>query len=139
MNIEVRKVFLSKLDDRVHAQEKNVKGLIEYAKKITGDLEVYKEKVELSEKIVEDLHKSGNESVNSLLGMLRMYKRQAKNAEEEIDKLKKLNLIKEDEIVGLNEEIASLTDYRGNFHDKGQAEIEKAKRMIEENLAVIKR
>ena len=49
--------------------------LIRYAKQITGDLETYKQKVELSEKIVEDLKSSGNESVDSLLGMLKKYKR----------------------------------------------------------------
>lgn len=56
----------------------------------------------MSEKIVKDLMSSGNDSVDSLLGMLRKYKRAQKNAQEEIDKLKKLDLVKENEIVTLN-------------------------------------
>lgn len=38
----------------------------------------------MSEKIVRDLQDSGNESVDNLLGMLRKYKRQQKNCEDEI-------------------------------------------------------
>lgn len=46
-----------------------------------------KQKVEMSEKVVSDLRQTGNESVDSLFGMLKRYKRQARNAQEEIDKL----------------------------------------------------
>jgi len=55
-------------------------GLVSYAKKIRKELEDYKAKVEMSEKIVKDLMSSGNDSVDSLLGMLRKYKRAQKNA-----------------------------------------------------------
>jgi hypothetical protein len=48
-------------------------GLVEYAKKIRAELEEYINKVETSEKIVQDLKQSGNESVDGLLGMLRKY------------------------------------------------------------------
>jgi len=50
--------------------------LVNHAKKLTAELEVYKQKVEFSENIVADLKQSGNESVDSLLGMLKKYKRQ---------------------------------------------------------------
>lgn len=79
-----------------------MKELVRYAKQITGELEVYKQKVELSEKIVEDLKSSGNESVDSLLGMLKKYKRQVRNTTEEIEKLNKLTVVKENEIEVLN-------------------------------------
>ena len=62
----------------------------------------------MSEKIVKDLMSSGNDSVDSLLGMLKKYKRAQKNAEEEIDKLKKLDIVKENEIVTLNQELELL-------------------------------
>ena len=58
-----------------------------YSKKITAELEDMKQKVEMSEKVVADLRQTGNESVDSLFGMLKRYKRQARNAQEEIDKL----------------------------------------------------
>ena len=39
--------------------ERNVAGLIKYAKEITGDLDAFKEQVAFSEKVVEDLKSSG--------------------------------------------------------------------------------
>jgi len=48
----------------------------------------------MSEKIVKDLMSSGNDSVDSLLGMMKKYKRVQKNAEDEIEKLRKLDLVK---------------------------------------------
>ena len=62
----------------------------------------------MSEKIVKDLMSSGNDSVDSLLGMLKKYKRTQKNAEEEIEKLVKLDLVKESELVSLNQELEVL-------------------------------
>ncbi len=56
----------------------------------------------MSEKIVQDLQSSGNDSVDSLLGMLRKYKRAQANVVEEIEKLTKLDLVKANEIVELN-------------------------------------
>jgi hypothetical protein len=49
--------------------------LVSYAKRIRNELEEYRAKVEMSEKIVKDLMSSGNDSVDSLLGMLKKYKR----------------------------------------------------------------
>lgn len=100
--IDMRRQYLGKLDDRVQDQEQNLHSLVSYAKRIRNELEEYRAKVEMSEKIVKDLMSSGNDSVDSLLGMLRKYKRAQKNAEEEIDKLKKLDIVKENEIVTLN-------------------------------------
>lgn len=78
---------MQKLDVRDVCAERNVAGLIKYAKEITGDLDAFKEQVAFSEKVVEDLKSSGNESVDSLFGMLRKYKRQQANVKEEIIKL----------------------------------------------------
>lgn len=116
-----------------------MKDLVKYAKKITAELEDYKTKVELSEKIVGDLQQSGNESVDSLLGMLKKYKRQQRNATEEIEKLSKLILVKDNEITNLNEDLASLTDFRNGMDDRNSKKIDHALKMIEENKAVIKR
>lgn len=76
--------------------------MVSYAKKIRNELEEYRQKVEMSEKIVQDLQSSGNDSVDSLLGMLRKYKRAQANVAEEIEKLTKLDLVKANEIVELN-------------------------------------
>lgn len=71
----MRRQYLGKLETKERHQERNIHGLVQYAKKIRAELEDYKGKVELSEKIVSDLQDSGNESVDNLLGMLKKYKR----------------------------------------------------------------
>ena len=93
-------------------QERNLLGLVEYAKTIRAELEDYVNKVETSEKIVQDLQQSGNDSVDSLLGMLRKYQKCLKNTEDEIIKFTKLSAVKENEIVCLNEELETLHDFR---------------------------
>ena len=55
VRIDLRNQYLDKIDKRDVAQEHNKRDLVKYAKKITAELEDYKQKVELSEKIVEDL------------------------------------------------------------------------------------
>lgn len=100
--IENRKQYLGKLEDKERNQERNIHGIVQYAKKIRAELEDYKNKVEMSEKIVKDLQESGNDSVDNLLGMLRKYKRQQKNCKDEIEKLNHLDVVKAAEIADLN-------------------------------------
>ena len=76
----MRRQYVGKIEQRDVAQEKNLRDLTAYAKKITAELEEYKQKVEMSEKVVADLRQTGNESVDSLFAMLKRYKRQARNA-----------------------------------------------------------
>ena len=53
---------------------KNIKGLIRYAKTLTSELDEYKEKVKMAEKIIQDLRNTGNESLDALLNMLATYR-----------------------------------------------------------------
>ena len=82
-----------------------MRGLIKYAKQLTAELEEYKGKVKMAERIITDLRNTGNESLDSLINMLNGYKQKEVQTQEEIKKLKKLILVKEDEIVGLDEDI----------------------------------
>lgn len=116
-----------------------MKDLVLHAKRITNELENYKKKVEFSENIVKDLQSSGNESVDSLLGMLKKYKRQQRDTTDEIEKLHKLILIKDAEITAVSEEVKSLKDFKNNMAADGRAKTQQAAKMIEENTAVIKR
>lgn len=50
--------------------------------------------------------------------MLKRYKRQARNTQEEIDKLQSLMIFKDNEITGLNQEITALSDMRVNMDTK---------------------
>ena len=137
--IDIRRQYVGKIEQRDLAQEKNIRGLVKYSKKITAELEEYKQKVEMSERVVQDLRQTGNESVDNLFGMLKRYKRQARNTQEEIDKLNQLIIIKDNEITGLNEELTCLKDMRVNMEVKHHKKSDQAKRMLEENKAVIKR
>ena len=71
--------------------------------------------------------------------MLKMYKRKKRNAEEEIEKLNKLILVKDNEITNLNMDLSALTDYRANMANENDKKVAKANKMIEENKAIIKR
>lgn len=93
----------------------------------------------MSEQVVRDLRQTGNDSVDSLFSMLKRYKRQARNTQEEIDKLNQLMVMKDNEITNLNQEISALNDMRANMDTKYSRKSEQAKKMIEENKAVIKR
>ena len=68
-----------------------------------------------------------------------MYKRKKRNAEEEIEKLNKLILVKDNEITNLNMDLSALTDYRANMANENDKKVAKANKMIEENKAIIKR
>lgn len=71
---EDMKQNLNKLDSRERFQEKNLRGLINYAKKLTKELEEFKGKVRMAERIITDLRNTGNESLDSLINMLNGYK-----------------------------------------------------------------
>ena len=77
--------------------------------------------------------------MDSLFAMLKRYKRQARNAQEEIDKLNNLILVKDNELTGLNEELHALNDVRSTMESNFNRKTDQAKKMIDENKAVIKR
>jgi hypothetical protein len=93
----------------------------------------------MSEKIVKDLMSSGNDSVDSLLGMLKKYKRGQKNAKEEIEKLEKLDVVKANEIVELNQELALLHEFQCNSTEAFEQKFKNARVTVEENRIIIKR
>ena len=50
--------------------DRDMEDLVEYVKWITGDLGVLRDRVRIAEKIIHDLRRSGEESVESLLNNL---------------------------------------------------------------------
>ena len=56
--------------------------------------------------------------------MLRKYKRAEANTRDEIAKLKNIMLVKDNEIVTLNEEIDALENYKANAADHARAKLE---------------
>ena len=48
-----------------------MRGLVKYAKKLTVELEDYKQKVVMSENILADLRKAGSENMGNLIEMMK--------------------------------------------------------------------
>lgn len=130
---------LKQLDEREEFMDSNLKGLIRYAKKLTSELEAFKEKVGMAEKIIADLRSSGNESLDSLLLMLHNYKVKEEQTHEEILRLRQLVLVKDDEIQGLDTDIDELTDYISTAKENLDNKINDAVNDIEANNKVIRR
>lgn len=73
------------------------------------------------------------------MGMLKKYKRQAKNTKEEIAKFEDLDKVKASEIRELTEEIAQLQEIRQTNQVKYAQKFDKARAEKEHNTAIIKR
>lgn len=50
--------------------DKDIDELVEYVKWVTGDLGILRDRVRIAEKIISDLRRTGEESVESLLNNL---------------------------------------------------------------------
>jgi hypothetical protein len=90
-----------KLDEREKSNAKNLKGLINYAKKLTRELDEQREKVQMAESIIADLKKAGSDNIDSLMNLLQGYKIKEQETAREIKKMKQLIVLK-DELVGLD-------------------------------------
>lgn len=77
--------------------------------------------------------------MGSLMDMLNLYREKEANSGEEIEKLQKLAIIKNEEIANLDVEIQSLTDFMNSVEQKQQEKIALFKQEIEENAKVIRR
>jgi chromosome segregation ATPase len=130
---------LSNLDPRLEFQEKNLRGLVQYAKKLTVELEEQKQKVVMSEQIVQDLKAAGSDNMGSLVDQLNILKERQANSEDEISKLKQLDLIKDDEIINLDIELKSLQDFMRNVESTQQDKINAYRAEIEKNQKIIRR
>mmetsp|Transcript_27683 Transcript_27683/g.20791 ORF Transcript_27683/g.20791 Transcript_27683/m.20791 type:complete len:141 (+) Transcript_27683:209-631(+) len=108
---EDMRVNIDLLDEREQFQHKNLRGLVKYAKKLTRELEDYKGKVSMAERIIEDLRSTGNESLDSLINMLNSYRVKEVQTMEEMKKLKKLVALKDEELLSLDEDIAQLRGF----------------------------
>ena len=130
---------LDRLHQRESFQEKNLRGLVKYAKKLTVELEDYKQKVVMSENILADLRKAGSENMGNLIEMMKQFKEKEACTVEEIQKLGQLSLIKDDEIANIDIEIKSLSDFLTNVTRQQNEKIELYKQQIDDNKKVIRR
>ena len=91
-----------KLDEREKSNAKNLKGRINYAKKLTRELDEQREKVQMAESIIADLKKAGSDNIDSLMNLLQGYKIKEQETAREIKKMKQLIVLKDDELVSLD-------------------------------------
>ena len=130
---------LERLESREKAQDKNIKGLIKYAKKLMTELEEFKQKVVMSEQIIEDLQKAGSDNMGNLMTMMKQAKEREQNTIEEIEKLEGLSVIKENQISEIDVEIDGLNDYLDKMNAEQSIKIDTYKDQITINKGDIKR
>ena len=93
----------------------------------------------MSENIILDLKQAGSGDLGNLLDMLNNYRVRSENAVEEIDKLKQLEVIKNDEISNLDVELESLRDFMGKKAGMQEEEIGSLTHKIKLNSNDIRR
>lgn len=128
-----------KLDEREKSNAKNLKGLINYAKKLTRELDEQREKVQMAESIIADLKKAGSDNIDSLMNLLQGYKIKEQETAREIKKMKQLIVLKDDELVSLDQDINQLTHYLGTAKDKLEEDIQGLLKILEENRRIIRK
>ena len=116
-----------------------MKGLINYAKKLTLELEEQREKVAMAESIIADLKRAGSDNIDSLMNLLESYKLKQQETEREIKKMKQLIVLKDDEIITLDQDIQELSHYLGTAKDKLEAKTHDLLKVLEENKRVIRK
>jgi chromosome segregation ATPase len=127
------------LDAREKANAKNLKGLINYAKKLTLELESQREKVAMAESIIADLKRAGSDNIDSLMNLLESYKLKQQETEREIKKMRQLIVLKDDELITLDQDIQELSHYLGTAKDRLEAKTQDLLKVLEENKRVIRK
>lgn len=93
----------------------------------------------MAESIIADLKKAGSDNIDSLMNLLQSYKLKQVETEREIKKLRQLIVLKDDEIVGLEQDIQELGVYLGTAKDKLEVKIQELLKVLEENKRVIRK
>jgi predicted nucleic acid-binding Zn-ribbon protein len=106
--------------------------LIEYVKWISGDLSMLRDRARISEKVISDLKKSGEESVDSLMGTLSQNKQQQDALDREVDSIRAVIVAKEHEISLKEDEINNLKRLIELETNEKEIEIRRIKTEIEE-------
>lgn len=134
-----RTEFIRVLENRDDKQRKNVQGLIQYARKITNELEGFKDKVYSAEAVSQDLRSTGNDKIDDLGQMCKIYTRGNENKREDIGTLRKVIVQKDDEIFNLNEEIRTFEFTRQENQDRAQRTLDRGHTESKINSGIIAR
>lgn len=93
----------------------------------------------MAENIINDLKESGSDDINSLMHLMESYKIKEIQTNKEIKKLNQLIVLKDHEIVELDQDISELRLYLGTAKDKLDVKIADLLKVLEENKRVIRR
>lgn len=77
----------------------------------------------MAENIIADLRHAGSENMDSLMNLMESYKVKQYETEKEIKNLHQLIALKEDEIVGIDQDINQLQLYLATAKDKLEQKI----------------
>ena len=119
--------------------------LVEYVKWVSGDLSMLRDRARVSEKVISDLKRSGQESVDQLMEKLSSNKQKQARLDADVDALRaviqgKEHEIarKEDEIVGLKRLIELETNEKEMEIRRIRLEIEEQNKVIENQQKIVK-
>jgi hypothetical protein len=93
----------------------------------------------MAESIIEDLKQAGSDNIDSLMNLLESYKIKQVQTGQEIKKLKQLIVLKDDEVVALEQDINELKSYLATAKDKLDVKIHDLLKILEENKRVIRK
>lgn len=111
--------------------------LIEYVKWISGDLSMLRDRARVAEKVISDLKKSGEESVDSLMETLGSNKRRQDDLDSQVDQLRGVIEMREAEISRKEEDINGLKRLIELETNEKEIEIRRVKTEIDEQNKVI--
>jgi predicted nucleic acid-binding Zn-ribbon protein len=112
--------------------ERDTQDLIEYVKWISGDLSMLRDRARISEKVINDLKKSGEESVDSLMETLSSNKQKQDALDKEVDGIRAVIVAREHEISCKEDDINNLKRLIELETNEKEIEIRRIKTEIDE-------
>ena len=119
--------------------ERDTQDLIEYVKWISQDLGMLRDRGRISEKVISDLKRSGEESVDSLMSTLASHKHKQETLDRNVDGLRVVIVEKESEIASREEEVNNLKRMIELETNEKEIEIRRIRTEIDEQNKVIDR
>lgn len=111
--------------------------LVEYVKWVSGDLSMLRDRARVAEKVISDLKRSGQESVDQLMEKLSYNKQKQARLDTDVDALRAVIQGKEQEIARKEDEIVGLKRLIELETNEKEMEIRRIRLEIEEQNKVI--
>ena len=106
--------------------------MIEYTKWISENLSMLRDRGRVAEKVIHDLKKTGEDSVDQLMEKLNVHKHQQESLDREVESLRSVIEQKEEEISFKEEQINNLKRLIEHETNDKEIEIRRIKTEIEE-------